>query len=46
MEDVKVVLIKNPGMALPYIRHWLNELSTATGESFTDRFEDVLKEAR
>ena len=46
MEDVKAVLIKNPEMALPYIRHWLNELSTATGESFTDRFEDVLKEAR
>ena len=46
IEDVKTVLIKNPKMDLPYIRHWLNELSTATGESFTDRFEDVLKEAQ
>ncbi len=44
MEDVKAVLIKNPEMDLPYIQHWLDELSTATGESFTDRFEDVLKE--
>ena len=46
MEDVNAVLIKNPEMNIPYIRHWLDELSTATGESFADRFEDILKEAR
>ncbi len=46
MEDAKAVLIKNPEMDLPYIRHWLDELSTATGECFTDRFNDVLEEAR
>jgi len=44
MEDVKAVLIKNPEMDLPYTRRWLDELSTATGESFTDRFDEVLKE--
>jgi len=44
MEDIKAVLIKNLEMNLPYIRRWLDELSTATGESFTDRFNDVLKE--
>lgn len=45
MEDVKSVLIKNPKMDTHYIRHWLNELAQATGESFVDRFEDVLKKA-
>jgi predicted nucleotidyltransferase len=44
MEDVKSVLIKNPGMDTRYIRHWLNELAEATGESFVDRFENALKD--
>ena len=44
MEDIKAVLIKNLEMNLPYIRRWLAELSTATGESFTDRFDEVLEE--
>lgn len=44
MEDVKSVLIKNPEMDARYIRHWLNELAQATGESFVDRFENALKD--
>lgn len=42
MEDVKSVLIKNPKLDTHYIRHWLNELGEATGESFVARFESVL----
>ena len=45
MEDVKSILIKNPEMDTPYIRRWLNDLAEATGESFVDRFESVLKNA-
>ena len=45
MEDVKSVLIKNPGMDTHYIRHWLNELAEATGEPFVERFESARKDA-
>ena len=44
MEDVKAVLIKNPKMDIRYIHHWLNALAEATGESFVDRFQNVLKD--
>ncbi len=44
MDDVKSVLMKNPGIDSAYIRRWLNELGEATGESFGYRFENVLKD--
>ena len=46
LEDVKNVLIKNPGIDLAYIRNWLNELSDALAKPFSDQFEGVLKELR
>jgi len=29
-----------------YVRRWLNEFTTALGEPFLDRFEQVLEENR
>ncbi len=42
LEDVKGVLLKNPSADLPYIRRWLGEFSTATGEAYEERLSSVL----
>lgn len=44
LEDVKSVLVKNPGKDLNYVRHWLGEFSTALSQPFVDRLEQVLRE--
>ena len=44
LEDAKGVLLKNTEIDHAYIRHWLNELSIATAESFLDRFEALVED--
>jgi len=44
LEDVKSVLVKNPGIDLKYVRHWLSEFSTALSQPFVDRLEQILRE--
>jgi predicted nucleotidyltransferase len=44
LEDVKSVLIKNPGADLGYIRQWLDEFTEALNEPFTERFENLIRE--
>jgi len=45
LEDVRSILIKNPGIDTHYIQRWLNELGEATGESFVESFENIRKDA-
>lgn len=44
LEDVKSILLKNPTVDLPYIRHWLGDFSTAMNEPFVARFEHIVRE--
>jgi len=44
LEDVKNVLIKNPGIDLAYIRQWLKEFAAALEEPFVERFDEVIKQ--
>lgn len=46
LEDVKSMLLKNPQADLPYIRKWLGEFSTARGEPFLARFNQVVEEIK
>jgi hypothetical protein len=43
LEDVKNVLIKNPGIDLAYIRQWLQAFTAALDEPFVERFDTVAK---
>jgi hypothetical protein len=44
IEDVKVILLKNQCADLSYIRHWLAELESATGEKYMQRLNEILAE--
>ena len=44
LEDVKSVLLKNAGVDLAYIRHWLGQFSASSGESFATRFNQLVEE--
>jgi len=46
LEDVRSVLLKNPGIEVGYIRRWLREFEQALGESLQKRFEEILEESR
>jgi hypothetical protein len=46
LEDVRSILLKNPGLDAEYIRRWLRELEQGAEESFLDRFEDLKKSAK
>jgi len=44
LEDVRVLILKNPGIDVPYIRQWLREFdASAQGKGFLDAFEKILK---
>ena len=44
IEDVKTILLKNPGFDRAYILHWLRQFDESLKESFSRRFEDIEKE--
>lgn len=45
MEDVKAILLKNPGLDKQYICMWLKEFDKASDEkAFAEAFENILKE--
>jgi predicted nucleotidyltransferase len=46
MEDVKGMLIKNPGADIDYVRSWLQDFADSLNERFQERFEQVLDESR
>jgi predicted nucleotidyltransferase len=44
LEDVKAVILKQPGADHSYIRTWLTQFATATDQPLVERFENVLKD--
>ena len=46
LEDVKGMLIKNPGADLGYVKSWLQDFADSLGEPFKERFEKVLEDSR
>jgi hypothetical protein len=43
LEDVRTLILKNPGIDLSYIRRWLKEFDTAfQGKGFLEAFERIL----
>jgi len=47
LEDVRILILKNPGIDLPYIRHWLKDFDAAVPrKGFLDIFEEILKSVR
>jgi hypothetical protein len=43
MDDVRILVLKNPGVDMNYIFTWLAEFDSAIGEDFTGRFQSLLK---
>lgn len=46
LEDVRSMLIKNPGLDTAYVRGWLDQFTEALDEPFRARFDDLLREVR
>ena len=44
LEDVRSILLKNPGLDEAWVLRWLADLGSALGEPFVARFEQVKKE--
>lgn len=43
MEDVRTVLMKNPGIDVPYIKNWLKEFDQASGkQEYLSAFKKIL----
>jgi hypothetical protein len=45
LEDVRMILIKNPTLDQVYIQSWLKEFDEALGEGFWLRFQQVWQES-
>jgi len=43
VEDVRGILLKKPALDTPYVRRWLRELDVSLNESFSERFEQLVK---
>lgn len=43
LEDVKSILLKNPGVDSAYIRKWLDEFDRSLGGTYRDQFEQICK---
>ncbi len=44
MEDVRTILVKNPGVDISYIRSWLKEFDAASAEKkFVQTFDEIVK---
>jgi hypothetical protein len=41
LEDVKSVLLKNPGVDAEYVRMWLQDFSSALGQDFVKSFDNI-----
>jgi predicted nucleotidyltransferase len=41
LEDVRSILLKNPGFDLDYVHHWLHEFDRSLGEKLVERFDEV-----
>ncbi len=44
MEDVRTILVKNPGVDISYIRNWLKEFDAVSDEKkFVQTFDEIVK---
>jgi predicted nucleotidyltransferase len=43
LEDVKIILAKNPETNIPYIRSWLKQFSESLSEPFLKKFDEINK---
>lgn len=46
LEDVRVMLIKNPSVDIAYIRWWLKQFTASLQEPYLGQFEQVLRESQ
>ncbi len=47
MEDVRTILLKNPGLDISYIRNWLKEFDESSDKgNFFTAFESILNDVR
>ncbi|MBK8230791.1 MAG: nucleotidyl transferase AbiEii/AbiGii toxin family protein [Candidatus Eisenbacteria bacterium] len=46
LEDVRVVLIKNPGVQHDYVERWLRDFGDALSEPLLDRYRTVLRSSQ
>lgn len=46
IEDIKTLLLRNPGFDREYILRWLRQFDESLQESFSQRFEEIEKELR
>ncbi|MBI4479192.1 MAG: nucleotidyltransferase [Acidobacteria bacterium] len=44
LEDVRIILLKQPTMDAEYVRHWLGEFERGLGQSFLEPFEKLWSE--
>lgn len=43
LEDVRSILLKNPGVDRGYIQHWLHDFDRSLGESYVRSFEELAR---
>lgn len=46
LEDIRVIILKNPDFDRKYIEKWLNDFERDLSEPFAQRFDDLLKSVR
>lgn len=46
IEDVKTILLKNPGFDRAYIIHWVKQFDKSLGEGFLETFKEIEKELK
>jgi hypothetical protein len=45
LEDVRLILLKNPKLDREYVLNWLTQFEQALGEEFSTRWREVSREA-
>ena len=46
LEDIRNILVKNPGIDRDYILYWLNEFELSLNQPFKQRFEKLWEETQ
>lgn len=46
LEDVRSILLKNPGLDMPYISRWLSRFDRTQGDDAKSRFREIAKSVR
>ena len=46
IEDVRNIIIKNPGLDIEYIKKWLVEFDKALNGDFVNKFQEILEQSK